>query len=140
MKRLHVSIGTADLDESVRFYKALFGSEPTVLKPDYAKWMLDDPRVNFAVTTKEGGHGVAHLGIQAESREELTELFGRVAATGADVFDEGDTTCCYAESTKQWVDDPQGVTWENFLTHGASADFGHVPERPSRAPCCDTTN
>ena len=137
MKRLHVSIGTADLDESVRFYSALFGCEPTVLKPDYAKWMLDDPRVNLAVTTKEGGEGVAHLGIQAETRGELAEMFERVAATGADVFDEGDTTCCYATSTKQWVDDPQGVAWEHFLTHGESAAFGQVPERPAEAPCCN---
>lgn len=140
MKRLHVSIGTADLDESVRFYKALFGIEPTVLKDDYAKWMLDDPRVNFAVTTKEGGQGVAHLGIQAESPAELEELFGRVAATGAAVFDEGETTCCYAQSKKQWVDDPQGVTWEHFLTHGESETFGQVPERPAAAPCCDAAS
>lgn len=137
MKRLHVSIGTNDLDASIRFYNALFGAEPTILKSDYAKWMLDDPRVNFAVTTKEGGLGVAHLGIQAESPEELEDLFGRVAGTGGPVFDEGETTCCYANSKKQWVDDPQGVTWETFLTHGASAAFGHVPERPSKPACCD---
>ena len=134
MKRLHVSVGVADLEESVRFYNALFGAEPTLVKTDYAKWMLDDPRVNFAITTREGGLGVGHLGIQSETREELNEVFERVADTGRAVFDEGDTSCCYANSTKQWVDDPQGVAWETFLTHEQVADFGAVPEHPEA--CC----
>ncbi|MEM1439774.1 MAG: ArsI/CadI family heavy metal resistance metalloenzyme [Pseudomonadota bacterium] len=138
MKRLHVSVGVADLEESLRFYSALFGAEPTLVKTDYAKWMLDDPRVNFAITTREGGLGVGHLGIQSETQEELVEVFGRVADTGRAIFDEGDTSCCYANSTKQWVDDPQGVVWETFQTHEQVADFGATPKRPEA--CCQPSS
>ena len=140
MKRLHVNVGVADIEQSVRFYSTLFAAEPTVLERDYAKWMLDDPRVNFAITTREGGVGVSHLGIEAENESELGEVFGRVAATGGHSLDEGTTNCCYARSTKRWVQDPQGVHWEAFLTHARTAAFGHSPDwqAPPRAAasCC----
>jgi catechol 2,3-dioxygenase-like lactoylglutathione lyase family enzyme len=117
MRRLHVSLTVDDLDASIRFYTTLFGAEPTVRKPDYAKWMLEDPRVNFAVDTGVGASGVSHLGIQSETPEELEATFARVAAAGGASVDEGETTCCYARSTKQWITDPEGVAWETFLTH-----------------------
>ena len=124
MKRLHINLGVADLDASIRFYSTLFAAEPTVLKPDYAKWMLDDPRVNFSLSHCGGTAGINHLGIQAESEAELNEVFDRLEAAGGTVLDEGETTCCYARSTKKWITDPQGVAWETFLTHGASVTYG----------------
>ncbi|WP_405226131.1 ArsI/CadI family heavy metal resistance metalloenzyme [Lentisalinibacter sediminis] len=140
MKRLHVNLSVEDLDASVRFYSLLFAAEPSVLKADYARWMLEDPRVNFAISTRQPGRGVNHLGIQAEDDGELEEVFGRLQEAGGPVLDEGDTTCCYARSTKQWITDPQGVAWETFLTRGESAVYGH--DHPVRAeesasrPCC----
>lgn len=124
MKRLHIHVAVEDLAESVRFYGALFAAPPTVSKPDYAKWMLDDPRVNFAVSARGGAPGVQHLGIQAEDDAELEEVFGRLAAAGRPVLEEAGATCCYARSEKQWVSDPQGVPWETFLTHGESTVYG----------------
>ena len=139
MKRLHVNLGVADLAASVRFYTRLFDAEPTVLKDDYARWMLDDPRVNFAITARGGRRGLAHLGIQAEDRAELDEVYARLERAGGPILDEGDTVCCYAESTKRWITDPEGVAWETFLTHGESTTFGHEraePARPTPAPAC----
>ena len=124
MKRLHVHLAVEDLAASVRFYSALFAAEPTVAKPDYAKWMLDDPRVNFAISARGGAPGVQHLGIQAETGEELAEVFGRLRAAERPVLEEPGVTCCYAKSEKQWVSDPQGVPWETFLTHGESTVYG----------------
>ena len=124
MKPLHIHVSVGDMTESVRFYSALFAAEPTVAKPDYAKWMLDDPRVNFAVSARGGAAGVQHLGIQAEEQAELEEVFGRLAAAGRPVLEEKGATCCYARSEKQWVSDPQGVPWETFLTHGESTVYG----------------
>jgi catechol 2,3-dioxygenase-like lactoylglutathione lyase family enzyme len=129
MKRLHVHIGVGDLDSSVRFYATLFGAEPTVTKNDYAKWMLDDPRVNFAISS--GNHaakGIEHLGIQAESGEELTEVYGRLKAADRPVLDEGATTCCYAKSEKSWITDPDGIVWEAFFTNGEATVYGESPE------------
>ena len=129
MKRLHVHVGVTDLDQSVRFYSTLFAAEPTVLKDDYAKWMLDDPRVNFAISAgAEQGNGVRHLGIQAESIGELGEVYGRLKAADRPVLDEGKTTCCYAKSEKSWVADPDGTVWEAFFTDGASTVYGDSPE------------
>jgi catechol 2,3-dioxygenase-like lactoylglutathione lyase family enzyme len=128
MKRLHINLSVADLDASIRFYSTLFATEPTVMKKDYAKWMLEDPRVNFSLSHCGQGAGIDHLGIQADDEEELAEVFGRLEAAGTHVLDEGETTCCYARSTKKWITDPQGVTWETFLTHGASDSYGS--ERP----------
>jgi len=140
MKRLHVSLSVEDLDASVRFYSRLFAAAPGVLKPDYARWMLEDPRVNFAISTRQSGRGVNHLGIQAEDDGELAEVFARLQEAGGPVLDEGDTTCCYARSTKQWITDPQGVAWETFLTRGEAAVYGHDHREPAAdtvaRPCC----
>jgi predicted enzyme related to lactoylglutathione lyase len=125
MKRFHVNLTVKDLDRSVAFYTTLFDTEPTVLKPDYAKWMLDDPRVNFALSTRQAGPaGISHLGIQAESDEELNAVFDRLAATGGAIIEEAEANCCYAQSTKQWVSDPQGVPWETFMTRGELTQYG----------------
>ena len=118
MKRLHIHIGVDDIDASVRFYSTLFGAAPTEQRADYARWMLDDPRVNLAIGSRCGSRGVEHLGIQAETAAELEEVFRRGRETGAPIADEGETTCCYAQSRKQWITDPMGVQWEAFLTEG----------------------
>ncbi|WP_341712481.1 ArsI/CadI family heavy metal resistance metalloenzyme [Erythrobacter sp.] len=126
MKRLHVHVGVADLEHSIGFYSTLFAAEPTVVKPDYAKWMLDDPRVNFAISQR-ASRGVEHLGIQVEDEVELAEVFARLQEAERPVIEEQETTCCYARSRKQWVADPQGVVWETFLTIGDSVDYGAGP-------------
>jgi catechol 2,3-dioxygenase-like lactoylglutathione lyase family enzyme len=114
-----------DLDRSIRFYSTLFASEPTVVKPDYAKWMLEDPRVNFAISTHDGQpSGIDHLGIQAEDTAELQEVYGRLQAADRPVLNEGMTTCCYAKSEKSWISDPAGVMWETFHTVGDSTVYG----------------
>ena len=105
-----------DLDEATRFYSSLFDAEPTTKKSDYAKWMLDDPRVNFSVAQKDSDFGIEHLGIQAESPEELEDLRSQIGKAGGTVNNEGETTCCYAKSDKTWVVDQQGVSWEAFYT------------------------
>lgn len=128
MKRLHVHVGVEDLDRSVAFYSTLFGAQPTVRKADYAKWLLDDPRVNFAVSS--GGHaakGIEHLGIQVESPAELGEVYDRLKAADRPVLEEGATTCCYAKSEKSWIADPDGVVWEAFLTNGEATVYGDSP-------------
>lgn len=128
MKRLHVHVGVNDLDQSIRFYTTLFAAEPSVVKDDYAKWMLDDPRVNFAISA--GNHaakGIEHLGIQAESTDELAEVYGRLRAADRPVLEEGNTTCCYAKSEKSWVADPDGVVWEAFFTNGEATAYGESP-------------
>ena len=128
MKRLHVHVGVNDLANSIRFYSTLFGSEPTVVKDDYAKWMLEDPRVNFAIS--EGNHaktGIEHLGIQVESTGELSEVYGRLKAADRPVLEEGQTTCCYAKPEKSWISDPDGVVWEAFLTNGEATTYGEGP-------------
>lgn len=121
MKRMHVMLKVNDLNESVEFYKTLFGINPTVQKEDYAKWMLDDPRVNFSIAEREGEKGIEHLGIQAESEQELEDLRTKIGrAHGLATKEEGKTTCCYANSDKSWITDPQGVSWEAFYTFGES--------------------
>jgi hypothetical protein len=121
-------MGVEDLAQSIRFYSTLFAAEPTVTKPDYAKWMLDDPRVNFAISTRGGNTGIDHLWIQAETAEELREVYGRLQAADRPVLEEGAATCCYAKSEKAWINDPQGLAWETFLTHGESTVYGdHGP-------------
>jgi hypothetical protein len=125
MKRFHVHVTVDDLAQSVRFYSTLFAVEPTVLKPDYAKWMLEDPRVNFAISNGKGhGAGISHLGIQAEDEGELAEVYDRLARAERPVVEEKAATCCYAQSTKQWIADPQGVAWETFFTYGESTVYG----------------
>ena len=127
MKRLHVHVAVEDLAQATRFYSALFATDPTVLKPDYAKWMLDDPRVNFAISARGAKPGVEHLGIQAETDDELREVYARLQSADAPVLEEGATTCCYAKSEKSWVNDPAGVAWEVFHTTGDSATYGGGP-------------
>ena len=138
MKRLHVNLAVADLDRSIAFYNALFASEPTVRKADYAKWMLDDPRVNFSISTRGKSTGIDHLGIQVEDHDELAEVYGRLETAGAPTVDQGETTCCYAHSEKRWVFDPEGLAWETFLTTGESATYGDhaVVNRASASSCC----
>jgi catechol 2,3-dioxygenase-like lactoylglutathione lyase family enzyme len=129
MKRLHVHVAVRDLEASTRFYSTLFAAEPTVVKADYAKWMLDDPRVNFAISAHEGAApGLSHLGIQVEDAGELAEVYARLQKADRPVLDEGATTCCYAKSTKSWIADPQDIAWETFLTTGESVDYGTGPE------------
>lgn len=123
MNRFHVHLNVADLSASIRFYTQLFGAEPTVLKPDYAKWMLEDPRVNFAISDTGRAPGVDHLGIQAESGEELAALGTRLEAAGNALAPEVATVCCYAKSDKLWTEDPQGTRWETFHTFGEATTY-----------------
>ena len=151
MKRLHVHVSVDDLAASARFYSTLFAAEPSVTKPDYAKWMLDDPRVNFAISTRGGRTGLDHMGIQVETTGELQEVYGRLQQADRPVLEEGATTCCYATSEKSWIADPQGLAWEAFLTTGESTVYGvdldltpitssaccaPKPELAAQAPCC----
>ena len=142
MKRLHVHVSVADISKSVGFYSALFAAKPSVVKPDYAKWMLEDPRVNFAISTRGREPGLDHLGIQVESDEELGEVYGRLKHAEAPVLEEGATTCCYAQSEKSWVMDPQGIAWETFRTFGESTVYGRSVRRKVEAmatACCGST-
>ncbi len=139
MKRLHVHMSVDNLAQSIRFYSTLFASAPTVVKPDYAKWMLEDPRVNFAISTHSGrAAGLDHLGIQVESGDELQEVYGRLKAADRPVLEEGNTTCCYAQSEKSWISDPAGVVWETFHTTGESTTYGSCAplERITDAEAC----
>ena len=124
MKRMHVHVAVNDLRQSIDFYSALFATPPTVLKPDYAKWMLDDPRVNFAISSRGRQAGLDHLGIQVEDKEELNEVYARLHNAGSAVIEQGQTSCCYAKSEKSWIDDPAGISWETFLTTGETTDYG----------------
>ncbi len=145
MKRLHVHVGVTDLDQSIAFYSALFGSPPSLVRDDYAKWMLDDPRVNFAISHGHAAPGIEHLGIQAESPEELAEVTARISAADRPVLAEGETTCCYAKSEKSWTSDPQGVVWEAFHTMEQARTYGSSPAldalatmapAPGTSGCC----
>lgn len=136
MKRLHVNLAVADLDESIAFYNGLFAAEPTVVKPDYAKWMLDDPRVNFAISTRGERKGIDHLGIQVEQEDELGDVFNRLKTAGRPVIEQGETTCCYAKSEKNWIFDPEGIAWETFLTKGESAVFGTDADLHNQGKAC----
>jgi len=129
MKRFHVHVGVADLQASIGFYSGLFGTAPTVVKDDYAKWMLEDPRINFAISQKCGAQkGIEHLGLQVEDEAELAEVYGRLKEAKGPVMEEGATTCCYAKSEKSWIADPDGVVWEAFLTMGDSTVYGDSPD------------
>jgi catechol 2,3-dioxygenase-like lactoylglutathione lyase family enzyme len=141
MKRLHVHVAVDNLDRSIGFYSTLFGAGPAVVKDDYAKWMLDDPRVNFAISDRARVAGVDHLGIQVDSNDELTELAARLKAAGETTRDQEATTCCYARSDKAWVNDPSGLRWETFFTFDGSTEYGEDEpgaakiEKP-KAACC----
>ena len=138
MKRMHVNLSVNDLNASIAFYNSLFDSEPDIVKPDYAKWMLDDPRVNFAITTRGTRKGIDHLGIQVENDGELGEVYGRLQDAAAPVIEEGATTCCYAESEKSWIFDPERIAWETFLTRGESPVYGSATIRNQQdgSTCC----
>jgi lactoylglutathione lyase len=125
MKRFHVHVAVPDLGKSIDFYSTIFGAQPSVVKHDYAKWMLEDPRINFAISTREGGRaGVSHLGFQVESDAELEEVHARLATAETDVVEEKNASCCYARSDKYWVKDPAGVAWESFHTLGSVPVYG----------------
>lgn len=141
MKRLHIHVQVNDLAQSVQFYSTLFGASPTVSKDDYAKWMLGDPKVNFALSTTASTPGIGHIGIQTDTGEELTELNERLNASGLSTLPQEGANCCYAVSDKHWIEDPSGVKWETFHTHGTITTYGEDlaprPETPQRgAGCC----
>lgn len=138
MKRLHLHVAVDDLEKSIRFYSTLFGAAPGVVKGDYAKWMLDDPHVNFAISTRGGAAGLDHLGIQVETAEELADLAGRLKAAGETTRDQAAATCCYARSDKAWVNDPSGLSWETFFTFGDAPVYGEdgAPKAEPKAACC----
>ena len=124
MKRFHVHLRVNNLNQSIRFYQALFNTQPSVVKGDYAKWMLDDPQLNFAISTGEGEAGIRHLGLQTDSSDELKAVYQNLQNADGVVLEEGETTCCYAKSEKSWITDPQGVEWEAFFTHGEATVYG----------------
>ncbi|MDH5340934.1 MAG: glyoxalase/bleomycin resistance/dioxygenase family protein [Rubrivivax sp.] len=141
MKRFHVHAKVVDLAASIGFYSRLFGAEPTRVEADYAKWILDDPRINFAISTRGEGTGIDHLGIQADSEAELGELKARAGQADTALRDDGATSCCYARSDKHWVTDPQGIAWEQFRTLGDIPVFSEQAAAPAHAAatrnaCC----
>lgn len=138
MKRFHVHVSVDDLDANVRFYSAMFGAPPAILKPDYAKWMLDDPRVNFAISSRGVKAGVDHLGVQVESASELTALREQAAAAKFAGFDHANAECCYARSDKYWTTDPQGIPWETFHTLGSIPIYGKTESTDGLACCAST--
>jgi len=142
MKRLHVHVAVHDIPQSVRFYSALFAAQPSVLKDDYAKWMLDDPRVNFAISARGAKTGLDHLGIQAENGEELEDIGTRLAQADVSTTPQKGASCCYAKSDKYWTIDPQGVAWESFHSLESVPMYGDQArpvEREARAACCAPT-
>ena len=139
MKRLHIHIGVDNIEQAIPFYSALFGAQPVKTKADYAKWLLDDPRVNFAVSTRASKKGVDHLGIQVDDNGELEELRGRMKSAALPVFDEGETVCCYAKSDKTWVQDPAGVAWETYRTMEDAQIFAEKSASQESACCTPET-
>ncbi len=137
MKRFHVHLHVTNLDKSIGFYSKLFASEPTRIEGDYAKWMLEDPPLNFAISTRGAQAGINHLGIQTDDPAELAAMRARAEAADLALFDEGETTCCYARSEKHWVTDPQGIAWEHFHTLGSIPVFSEsAAQAPVASACC----
>ena len=136
MKRFHVHVAVPDLDKGIRFYSTMFGAEPTVVKPDYAKWMLEDPRVNFAISERGGAAGVNHLGFQVDDAEELTRMHSQLASADAGLVEEKDVSCCYARSDKYWITDPAGIAWESFQSLGSVPFYGEDTTQAAKAGCC----
>lgn len=141
MKRLHVHVQVNDLVESRRFYTNLFGEEPTVSRHDYAKWLLDDPSVNFAISPTSSTPGIGHIGIQTDTSRELTELNERLSASGLSSLPQAAANCCYAVSDKHWLEDPSGVKWETFYTHGSTTVYGNdlapkAQDQRAGGQCC----
>lgn len=142
MNRLHVHLKVKDLDQSVAFYSALFGRNPDKLETDYAKWMLDDPRANIAISTRGEKTGVDHVGLQTDARDELETIAARLKNAGVGLLEEADATCCYAKSNKYWTQSPDGAKWELYHTFADSKTFGAPPSRDAlekaMSPCCGT--
>jgi len=136
MKRFHVHVHVDDLAKSVAFYSKLFAAEPARVEADYAKWMLEDPRVNFAISTRGSKPGLDHLGFQVDDASELAELKERAESADMALLDEGATTCCYARSEKHWVTDPQGIAWEHFHTLGNIPVFNEASQSTEGGACC----
>ena len=137
MKRFHVHVSVPNLDQSIRFYSTLFGTEPAVVKPDYAKWMLEDPRVNFAISQRSGKVGINHLGLQTDSDDELEVLHGQLQQAEVAAHAEKNTSCCYALSNKYWVTDPAGIAWETFHTLSSVPTFnGEETAAAPESACC----
>jgi catechol 2,3-dioxygenase-like lactoylglutathione lyase family enzyme len=141
MKRFHVHVTVKNLEQSVRFYSTLFGADPSVLKSDYAKWMLEDPRLNFAISHRAEAadaaqYGVEHLGLQVETREELEALGAQLKSAEVAVAPELNSTCCYAQSDKGWVHDPQGLAWETFYSFGTATTYSGSEASTGSAACC----
>ena len=141
MNRFHVHVRVPDIAQSIGFYSTLFGVAPNMVKPDYAKWLLDDPKVNFAISAGSAGNqGVDHLGIQVESDRELRGLALRLKGAGEETRDEEAVTCCYAKGNKSWVNDPSGVRWETFFTFGEATVYGEDRDAPKvaspQSPAC----
>lgn len=140
MKRMHLHVSVLDIDKSIGFYSSLFGASPTVSKPDYAKWMLDDPLVNFAISKRGATPGIDHIGIQVESDTELSEIKERLEKAELSLLTEEGTTCCYAKSDKHWVQDPSGIAWETYRTLDSAPTFnGQESSEPSGACCVPAT-
>jgi catechol 2,3-dioxygenase-like lactoylglutathione lyase family enzyme len=139
MKRFHVHVAVPDLADSIRFYSTMFGSEPTVVKADYAKWMLEDPRVNFAISQRSTHLGINHLGLQVDSDDELEALHVSLRSAEANVAEEKNVSCCYARSDKYWVTDPAGVAWESFHNLGAVELYNDKPDASEKSSCCSPT-
>ena len=145
MKRLHVHVAVSNLDEAVGFYSTLFDARPSVLKTDYAKWMLEDPRVNFAISMRGAAPGLDHLGIQVDSANDLQQIAGRLVAAGRSVLEQKNANCCYATGDKGWTADPSGISWETFLTFGEITEYGRdtartaAPAATSASACCGAT-
>lgn len=138
MKRLHLHVSVPSIDEAVAFYSTLFDAPPAVLKDDYAKWMLDDPSVNLAISSRARAVGIDHVGVQVETADELAALSTRLKTAGSTTIDQAATTCCYAKSDKSWVTDPAGVRWETFFTHGEATAYGEDEnlEELAASACC----
>lgn len=135
MKRMHLHVAVDNLEKSIAFYNSLFGAEPTTVKPDYAKWMLDDPSVNFAISSRGGKVGLDHIGIQAENDSELAEIKARLDRAEMEMVSQEGTTCCYAKSDKHWVQDPTGIAWETYNTLDSAPTFNDEAEE-SISACC----
>lgn len=137
MKRIHLHVSVDDLAKSINFYNTLFGAAPTVEKADYAKWMLDDPLVNFAISQRGAKAGLDHIGIQVESDNELTEIKSRLETADMTMLTQEGTTCCYAKSDKHWVQDPSGIAWETYRTLESSPTFNNATaSTESPSACC----
>jgi catechol 2,3-dioxygenase-like lactoylglutathione lyase family enzyme len=151
---MHIHVGVKDIAEGVKFYSALFGATPSKQMPDYAKWMLDDPRLNFAISTRSGKQGVDHLGFQVDDETELDSMREQLRAADIAMFDEGETVCCYAESDKSWLQDPAGIAWETYQTMGDAQLFSDkaasddsaccapvsIPVVPASSGCCEPSD